>query len=581
MRLVRIRIEGYRAIDRFELSLDELTALIGENGYGKTSVVDALLACLGAGVDGPPAFEASDLHVPAPPRPPAGRILVELVYGESRPDERRARPALVPALVGPPGEGFLVLVIEARRGAKGPGPTKATFHDLDGRPLSPQPPRGTYAALRDACPVIALRAGRYHLGPDAPASGKALPALRASAELEGRITAAYDGLRAGGDASPEVLAGIEAATALVGEYAARVAERPERPARTRSVLESLSQAPGARRGTKGALLRAAGGAAHGLASLLILGALFRSGETAALGDADPLLVIEDPEANLHPTVAANLSRLIEGLEVQRLLLTNSGELLASVPLRSLRRAVRTPDGVRVHAVPPRALTLDQLRRVGYHVRANRADALFARCWLLVEGETEFWIMAELGRILGVDLPSEGVRLVEFAQCGVEPLIRAAAALGIGWHLLADGDEAGRRYAERAAAVAGRGVDAAARITLLDAHDVEHCLWEHGYDAVYCAAAGLQGGRPRGGARSAARKVIAKALAKGGKPRLALEVLQAAAERGPDGVPPPLRRAIESVVRLASDPDVRPRDGARAVPALGPRRAREMAGRRAR
>ena len=43
--------------------------------------------------------------------------------------------------------------------------------------------------------------------------------------------------------------------------------------------------------------------------------------------------------------------------------------------------------------------------------------MFARCWLLVEGETEFWIMPELARV-GWISRQEGIVCVEFAQCGV-------------------------------------------------------------------------------------------------------------------------------------------------------------------
>ena len=87
--------------------------------------------------------------------------------------------------------------------------------------------------------------------------------------------------------------------------------------------------------------------------------------------------------------------------------------------------------------------MDDLRRIAYHVRINRAAALFARCWILVEGETEAWVLPELAQICGYDLAAEGIRCVEFAQCGIDPLVRLATDLGIEWHLLADGDLAGQ------------------------------------------------------------------------------------------------------------------------------------------
>jgi hypothetical protein len=59
----------------------------------------------------------------------------------------------------------------------------------------------------------------------------------------------------------------------------------------------------------------------------------------------------------------------------------------------------------------------------------------------VEGETEIWLLSELAQICGYSLRAEGVRIIEFAQCGQSPLIKVARDFGIEWHLLADGDEA--------------------------------------------------------------------------------------------------------------------------------------------
>lgn len=61
----------------------------------------------------------------------------------------------------------------------------------------------------------------------------------------------------------------------------------------------------------------------------------------------------------------------------------------------------------VHGLAEGALTVDEMRRVGYHIRVNRASSVFARCWLLVEGETESWLLPEIARLIGYDLPAEG------------------------------------------------------------------------------------------------------------------------------------------------------------------------------
>ncbi len=51
----------------------------------------------------------------------------------------------------------------------------------------------------------------------------------------------------------------------------------------------------------------------------------------------------------------------------------------------------------------------------FHIRFNRPSSLFARCWLLVEGETETWVINELARQCGHHFDAEGIKVIEFAQ----------------------------------------------------------------------------------------------------------------------------------------------------------------------
>jgi putative ATP-dependent endonuclease of OLD family len=174
--------------------------------------------------------------------------------------------------------------------------------------------------------------------------------------------------------------------------------------------------------------------------------------------------------------------------------------------------------------------------------------MFARVWLLVEGESEFWILPQVAQVLGYDLALEGICCVGFAQCGIEPLTRTAREFRIEWHLLADGDEAGQRYAEQARAGLRRH-EVAERITRLDEHDIEHCFWQHGHAATIAEAAGLPPGAER---RVGPRQAIAKAVQRRSKPFLALKLVESVASRGPDGVPAPLAQLIETSVKLARD-----------------------------
>jgi putative ATP-dependent endonuclease of OLD family len=150
-------------------------------------------------------------------------------------------------------------------------------------------------------------------------------------------------------------------------------------------------------------------------------------------------------------------------------------------------------------------------------------------------------MPEFALIAEVEFPIEGIRVIEFAQCGVAPLLKLADDLGIRWVLLADGDPAGERYARDAREHLRRG--GGGEVVVLPARDVEHYLFESGYADVVKHASGIGGRRPAG-------KVIHEAVERVSKPGLALQILAAADERGSDGVPPVIRDLAETAMRLA-------------------------------
>ena len=165
--------------------------------------------------------------------------------------------------------------------------------------------------------------------------------------------------------------------------------------------------------------------------------------------------------------------------------------------------------------------------------------------MLVEGETEFWVLPDLAHLCGYGFAEEGLACVEFAQCGLRPLVELARALGIEWHVLADGDRAGLSYAQAARTMAGDDAPDA-RVTLLAERDMEHCFWEHGHAHVFHRLSGIRPGAPG----SAPRRVIEKAIGRSSKPGVAFQLLASVADPGSARPPPPLRRTIETCVALA-------------------------------
>jgi putative ATP-dependent endonuclease of OLD family len=349
-----------------------------------------------------------------------------------------------------------------------------------------------------------------------------------------------------------VPAAIEGGSAAARQLLARAKLVPGPTTPLGEVLEEITgKRKSPRSASSSELLEGYGTAAHKLGLLLLVGALLQSGVGRVEQGMDPLTLIENPEAHLHPMTLASIWSVIDRIRGQKIIATHSGTLLARARLSSLRRLTRADGLVKQWSVPDGTLSGDELRRYSYHLRSRRAATSFARCWLLVEGETEFWLMEELARVCGYEFASEGVTCVEFAQCGLGAVIKVAQSLGIEWHLLADGDAAGQHYVRSARELAGTAM-VQDRFTLLHEQDLEHCFWKYGYDEVFRKAAypptsSVVAPVQR---RAPAKAVIARAIERYSKPYLAVLLLDAVIDRGPRGVPAPLRRAIESCVQLA-------------------------------
>jgi putative ATP-dependent endonuclease of OLD family len=148
--------------------------------------------------------------------------------------------------------------------------------------------------------------------------------------------------------------------------------------------------------------------------------------------------------------------------------------------------------------------------------------------------------------MGYDFALEGIACVEFAQCGLDPLIKVAEELGIEWHVLADGDKAGTSYADTARRLCP-DKEPGERLTLLKESDIERCFWDNGYEHVYQRYARLPDRQLR---QLSTARVIQTAVRKRSKPFLALSMVEAIARKDSPGIPDVLRSMIENCVGRA-------------------------------
>lgn len=539
MKLDRIEISGFRGIRRLSLSMDELTVLIGENAWGKSSLLDALSLCLPSSGEHY-AFKRSDFHIDHTlGNAQTNQIQIIFRWVESFAGEHRARRYRQFNEVwngnGDNGLRRLDFHINALY-QEGKITVSRDFLDTNGNIIDTDKSEELAQKLILLHPIIRIQDARRLRDNELEMNGNK---TRLEKRLENTVKRLQQ--KPGHVNKGEVRSGLKAMRTLLDHYFA---------------FNSHNRSPAEIEPSRHLNMRA--NYVHPLelvanntsnhSRLLLMGLLSTfvraRGPKQLKANARPIVIFEDPESRLHPTLLNQAWRLISIMPMQKILTTNSGDLLSAVPLTSIRRLERGAAQTESHQVPVGRLSKDEERRVSFHVRFHRPSALFARCWLLVEGETEVWLFNEMARIQGYDLGAEGVQMIEFAQSGLKPLIKLAIALGIEWHVITDGDWAGQKYAHTVRTRLG-GEKEKHRLTVLPERDIEHYLFAHGYEPLFRQMANIEGNT-----HIAPKKIIARALKKYAKPDAALAIIEYTEQHLEEDIPLLLRWIVQRVVSMA-------------------------------
>ncbi|HHT2111755.1 TPA: ATP-dependent endonuclease [Klebsiella pneumoniae] len=547
MLLERVEIVGFRGINRLSLMLEQNNVLIGENAWGKSSLLDALTLLLSPEFD-LYHFIRDDFWFP--PGDIQGRehhLHIILTLRETEPGRhrvRRFRPLQRCWVPCDDGYHRVFYRLEGELAEDDSVMTLRSFIDGEGEALVLEEIDELARHLVRLMPVLRLRDARFmrriHNGtvphsPQIEITARQLDFL--SRELVSHPQNLSDG---------QIRQGLSAMVQLLEHYFAEQssAQTRHRLMRRRSHDEQRSWRY---LDIINRMIDKPGGRSHRVILLGLFATLLQAKGTVRLDrDARPLLLIEDPETRLHPIMLSVAWHLLNLLPLQRVTTTNSGELLSLTPVEQVCRLVRESTRVSAWRLGPGGMNAEESRRIAFHIRFNRASSLFARCWLLVEGETETWVINELARQCGHHFDAEGVKVIEFAQSGLKPLIKFARRMGIQWHVLVDGDEAGKKYAATVRGLLNNDRELERdHLTSLPALDMEHFMYRQGFDDVYHRVAQIPDNVPVN-----MRRVITKAIHRSSKPDLAIEVAMEAGRRGVDAVPTLLKKMFSRVLWLA-------------------------------
>lgn len=423
--LASLNIGNFRRLKNATLHFGKgLNVVVGPNNIGKTAVVDALRALL-AGADDPyPRFTLDDVHLP-PGGAAAGDITFEYIFKDLSPnDEADFLHALRPDADGKLEAVLGVTYGDADKSGRLRSRKWCGDHDDVGMTSSMLDNlRSVYLQpLRDA--ELGLRPSRQsklsrllHLLSDDAGKEQIVEALKkVDLELKGlkSIKDTQDAI----SGRHKTMLGKQLAQALNVELAGN--DFSKLAARLSLLVDTFE------------IERNGLGYNNLIFMAVVLSELSKNADAAFRS-----LIVEEPEAHLHPQLQAVLLRYLSSLQsaegerpVQIFVTSHSPNFASIADLEAIVCLVDT--GASVEAFHPRSVTFGKGKRekLKRYLDVTRAELFFARRVIFVEGAAELIMVSVLAQLAGLDLRDHGVSLISVEGLNFDSFLPLFGKAGI-------------------------------------------------------------------------------------------------------------------------------------------------------
>lgn len=156
----------------------------------------------------------------------------------------------------------------------------------------------------------------------------------------------------------------------------------------------------------------------------------------------PLLLLEEPEAHLHPQAQRKIYSQMRNLTGQKIISTHSSIIAAQVKLEEIIHVYKKGESSKLNYINLDDLSTSDKRKIKEEVLKTRGDILFADTLILCEGETEEQVLPIFFKEFFNYEPFElGVNIIGVNGSGnYKPFMRIAKDLDINIFIFSDGEK---------------------------------------------------------------------------------------------------------------------------------------------